>query len=56
MQQKPFDYFHDNTWKNGYYDPGSKVFVGQMKDTGEVTTVINNAKPNYIDNLKSKKP
>lgn len=56
MQQKPFEYFHDSSWKNGYYDASTKVFVGQAKGSGQVTTVINNASPNYINNLKSPKP
>lgn len=53
LEVQPFPYYHDNTWKQGYYDPQSKIFVGVGDN---ITTVINNAKPQYITNLKSAKP
>ena len=49
---KPFDYIHEGVMKTGYYDPASKVFAGEIKGQGVVTTVINNVKPQYIKNLK----
>ncbi len=24
-----FDYYHDNTWKTGFYDVKSRIFVGK---------------------------
>ena len=54
LKQQPFRYFHNGTWKNGYYDPGSNIFLGSVD--GRVTTVINNVKPGYIDNLKAAGP
>jgi hypothetical protein len=51
---QPFRYFHDGSWKTGYYDPASGVFVGVAENT--ITTVINNAKPQYIENLKAAQP
>ncbi len=53
---KPFDYYHERTWKQGYYDQKTRVFVGQVKDSGRITTVIDNVKQSYINNLKSLKP
>ena len=38
----------------GYYDPIGRVFVGRVEDI--ITTVITNAKPQYIENLKAVKP
>lgn len=51
-----FDYYHESTWKTGYFDSKSKIFVGQVKDSGKTTTVIRNVKQNYINNLKAAKP
>jgi len=51
---QPFRYFHGGSWKTGYYDPASRVFVGRAGNT--ITTVINNAKPQYIENLKAAQP
>jgi len=50
----PFRYFHGGRWKTGYFDPQTRVFVGTVD--GIVTTVIDNAKPNYIKNLRSARP
>jgi hypothetical protein len=49
-----FSYFHEGVWKTGYYDPVSKIFMGEIN--GTVTTVINNTSPQYIQNLKDLKP
>lgn len=51
LAQRPFQYFHQNVWKTGYYDPTSKVFLGSV--SGRVTTVIGRASANYIANLKA---
>jgi RHS repeat-associated protein len=48
-----FEYFHDGAQKVGYYNPSSQIFVGQIKDSGNITTVITNATPQYIENLKN---
>ena len=50
----PFKYFHEGAEKIGYYDPSSKIFIGEVQ--GKVTTVINNVKPQYIENLKKLEP
>ncbi|MCP4308335.1 MAG: hypothetical protein GY788_26335, partial [bacterium] len=52
--QKPFDYFHADVWKVGWYDEAQRVFVGSVDDT--ITTVINNATPNYVRNLMAATP
>lgn len=52
--QKPFDYFHAGVWKVGYYDEAQRVFVGSVD--GTITTVIDNATPNYIRNLMAATP
>lgn len=54
LTRTPFPYFHKGTWKSGYYDSGSRVFMGTVN--GRVTTVIDNAKPGYIENLKAALP
>jgi hypothetical protein len=51
---QPFRYYHAGTWKTGYYDAGSRVFVGSSN--GTITTVINDASPNYINNLRAARP
>jgi hypothetical protein len=51
---KPFQYFHEGVWKTGFYDPVTKIFVGQAGET--VTTVIANVKPQYIENLQKVAP
>jgi len=49
-----FKYFHDGTWKTGYYDSKTNIFVGKGD---KITTVIEPTNPeNYIKNLKSKLP
>ena len=45
---------NDNSPGTGYYDPATKVFAGSVR--GEITTVINNATPQYIRNLMSARP
>ncbi|MBL1180482.1 MAG: hypothetical protein HND27_05185 [Bacteroidetes bacterium] len=51
LTNKPFDYFHDGTWKKGFYDPKSKTFIGTKN--GEIKTVIDNVSPEYIERLIS---
>jgi hypothetical protein len=51
---QPFRYYHAGTWKTGYYDPGSRVFVGSSN--GTITTVINDASSNYVNNLRAARP
>ena len=46
-----FNYFHEGSNKLGYYDTNSKIFVGSYNN--EITTIIQNANSNYINNLKS---
>ena len=48
---KPFEYFHEGIQKLGYYDPLSQIFIGQIKDTQLITTVITTVSKNYINNL-----
>ncbi len=50
LATQPFDYFHDGVWKVGYYDSGTRVFVGTVGDT--ITTTIKTG-PNYIRNLQA---
>ena len=51
---KPFKYYHEGAWKLGYYDAKTGVLIGRRGDT--ITTVIDNVKLNYINNLKEAKP
>ena len=51
---KPFKYFHEGVWNIGYYDPISRIFVGEAQ--GIITTVITNVKPQYIENLEKVVP
>lgn len=53
LATQSFRYFHDGVWKTGYYDAGSKVFVGTV--IGTATTVIKTGQ-NYINNLKAAGP
>ncbi|MGB6059371.1 MAG: DUF4258 domain-containing protein [Microthrixaceae bacterium] len=53
LTTQPFRHLNDGVWKTGYYDAGSKVFVGTVN--GTATTVINTG-PNYINNLKAAGP
>jgi hypothetical protein len=50
LQFTPFKYFHEGVWKLGYYDPNTRVFIGTVNNI--ITTVISNASPQYIENLK----
>ena len=54
LAKEPFPYFHEGVWKTGYYDPATKLFAGSVR--GEITTVINNATPQYIRNLMRARP
>lgn len=47
LSRQPFSYHHDDQWKMGYYDPGSKVFVARTVD-GNVNTVMANVSQAYI--------
>ena len=55
MARPSFSYWHESQWKIGYYDPATKVFVGKTID-GTVNTVIGDATPGYIKNLKKAQP
>lgn len=46
--------YHGGVWKVGYYDSTTKVFIGTIDN--KVLTVILDAKPNYIKNLKVVRP
>lgn len=48
---KPFEYFHENVWKLGYYDVATKIFVAQVKSSQIITTISTNVSQNYINNL-----
>jgi alanyl-tRNA synthetase len=48
----PFKYIHEGIEKVGYYEEKTKVFVGQIKESKVITTVINNVKESYVNNLK----
>ncbi|WP_160295443.1 RHS repeat-associated core domain-containing protein [Demequina aurantiaca] len=54
LAHQPFSYFHQGTWKTGFYDPATQVFLGSVR--GKLTTVIKGASSKYIDNLKVAKP
>ncbi len=54
LSLKPFEYFHDGAQKLGYLDAASKIFVGQLKGNGLITTIITNVGKNYKDNLLKK--
>jgi RHS repeat-associated protein len=54
QNSKPFQYVLDGTIRNGYYNPQTKLFIGQSTATGKITTVITNASQNYIRNLQNK--
>ncbi len=53
LTTQPFDYFHDGIWKVGYYDTGTRVFVGTVGET--ITTTIKTG-PNYIRNIQAATP
>jgi len=55
LTTQPFNYWHNNTWKVGYYDDASNVFVGTVN--GVATTVIQpSSGPQYIANLLAASP
>jgi RHS repeat-associated protein len=54
LNMKPFQYFHEGVQKLGYYDPSSKILVGQVKSSSAITTIITNVSKNYVNNLISK--
>ncbi len=54
LQSQSFSYYHEGTWKTGYYDPASKIFVGRVGN--KITTVINNVTPNYVRNKINARP
>jgi hypothetical protein len=50
----PFRYYHEETWKIGYYDSVNNLFVGTVN--GKITTVIRPRSIKYINNLKAARP
>jgi hypothetical protein len=54
LKTQPFEYFHDGLEKLGYIDSVTRTFVGQIKDSKVITTVINNVGKNYKNNLIKK--
>ncbi len=54
LSNPSFQYWHEGIWKTGYYDPATKIFAETVNDT--VTTMINKASQNYINNLKAVTP
>jgi RHS repeat-associated protein len=52
LDQTPFKYWQKGGWQEGYYDADTKVFVGVR--AGEVTTVIDDASSQYVDNVKAR--
>jgi hypothetical protein len=54
LEQDSFQYFYDGGWRTGFYDASGGTFVGSVD--GTITTVINNVKPSYIQNLQSAAP
>jgi RHS repeat-associated protein len=53
LNGESFSYFHQGVDKIGYYNPETAIFTGQVQESGNFTTVINNVKPQYIENLKN---
>lgn len=53
---KGLSYYNEGAgvYRTGYYDCGSRVFVGTSGS--RITTVINNVKQNYINNLMNAGP
>ncbi len=49
-----FRYFHEGSWKDGYYDRSTGVFVGVIDEV--ITTVIRGASESYIANLRAGAP
>ncbi|NGX36624.1 MAG: hypothetical protein K1000chlam1_01474, partial [Candidatus Anoxychlamydiales bacterium] len=56
QKNKPIKYYHAGTWKRGFYDKKSKIFVAESIKENSIITVINNVKPKYIKNLMRNKP
>ena len=50
----PFRYFHEDTWKTGYYDARNGIFICQAGNT--ITTVMTDVAPGYIEALKQRSP
>ena len=55
LQQPIGSYWHDGMWKEGFYDPASKVFIGQGPDGG-IMTVMTNVSKAYIKRLLEAAP
>ncbi|GIF62191.1 hypothetical protein Ais01nite_02260 [Asanoa ishikariensis] len=55
LDREPFPYWHDGQWKMGYYDPGSKIFIGKTID-GNINTVIRNVDRGYPSRLQRARP
>lgn len=54
LAQNPFQYFHNQVWRTGYYDSSSGGFLGSVN--GQITTVIGRGSTNYVNNLKAAVP
>jgi len=52
-KSEPFEYIHEGLIKTGYYDTKNKIFIGEYK--GNVTTIMTNVKPQYVEKLKETK-
>lgn len=52
--QEPFRYYHQGRWKQGYYDPDSRLFIATADRV--VITVITDASPRYVARLKRSRP
>ncbi|WP_159106761.1 hypothetical protein [Streptomyces rishiriensis] len=50
LGNQPFSYLHDDQWKTGYYDSGSRVFIAKAID-GNVNAVMTNVDRAYINRL-----
>ncbi|WP_052848920.1 ricin-type beta-trefoil lectin domain protein [Streptomyces avicenniae] len=50
LGNQPFSYLHDDQWKTGYYDSGSKIFIAKTID-GNINTVMTNVDRAYINRL-----
>lgn len=46
LGNQPFSYLHEDQWKTGFYDSGSKMFIAKMID-GNIDTVMTNVEKGY---------
>ena len=54
LEGEQFRYFHEGSWKDGYHDPLTRMFVSVADDT--IVTVMARVRPRYIANLKAGAP